>query len=60
MPTPSLHGGDWTQLTISMANFHGLAHPPAGLGVLSMGNRDDKAIATLGEVFLSAIAHRAF
>ena len=34
-------GGNWTQLTISLANFERLARSPAGLWVLSMANCDD-------------------
>ena len=52
-------GSNWTQLTISLANFGRLARSPAGLWVLSMANCDDKAMETLGilwkktwEVFL--------
>ena len=41
-------GGDWTQLTVSLANFERLARSPAGLWVLSMANCDDKAMDTLG------------
>ena len=60
-------GGNWTQLTISLANFHCLAHSPARLWVLSMANCDDKAMETLEtlwksnwEVFLSPRAFRTF
>ena len=38
-------GGNWTQLTISLANFDQLSRSPAGLWVLSMANCDDKANA---------------
>ena len=31
-------GGNWTQLTISLANFDRLARSPAGLWVLSIAN----------------------
>ena len=41
-------GGNWTQLTISLANFDGLARSPVGLGALSMAKCDDKAMAPLG------------
>ena len=41
-------GGNWTQLTISLANFHRVARSPAGLWVLTMANCDDKAMDTLG------------
>ena len=57
-------GGNWTQLTISLAKLY---RTPAGLGVLSMANRDEKAMDTLGrlwksdwEVFLSSTAHGPF
>ena len=60
-------GGNWTQLTISLANFERLARPPAGLWVLSMANCDDKAMDTLGtlwksnwEVLLSPSAFHLF
>ena len=59
--------GNWTQLTISLANFERLARSPAGLWVLSMANCDDKAMDTLGtlwksnwEVLLSPSAFRSF
>ena len=59
-------GGNWTQLTISLANFDRFARSPAGLSVLSMANCDDKAMETLGtlwksnwKVFLSSGAHRS-
>ena len=35
-------GGNWNQLTISLANFDRLARSPAGLWVLSMANCDEK------------------
>ena len=41
-------GGNWTQLTISLANFDRLARSPAGLWTLSMASCDDKAMDTLG------------
>ena len=41
-------GGNWTQLTIFLANFDRLARSAAGLWVLSMANHDDKAIDTIG------------
>ena len=41
-------GGNWTQLTISLATFDRLARSPAGLWVLSMVNCDDKAMDILG------------
>ena len=60
-------GGNWTQLTIPLANFDRLARSPAGLWVLSMANCDDKAMNTLGtlwksnwEVGLSPGAFRSF
>ena len=60
-------GGNWTQLTISLANFDHLARSPAGLWVLSMANCDDKAMDTLEtlwksnwEVGLSPSAFRSF
>ena len=40
-------GGNWTQLTISLANFDRLARSHAGLWVLSTANCDDKAMDTL-------------
>ena len=46
-------GGNWTQLTISLANFERLARSPAGLWVLSMANCDDKAMDTLGTLWKS-------
>ena len=46
-------GGNWTQLTISLANFDRLARSPAGLWVLSMANCDDKAMDTLGTLWKS-------
>ena len=46
-------GGNWTQLTISLANFDSLARSPAGLWVLSMANCDDKAMDTLGTLWKS-------
>ena len=59
--------GNWTQLTISLANFDRLAHSPAALWVLSMANCDDRAVDTLGtlwksncEVGLSPSAFRSF
>ena len=60
-------GGNWTQLTISFANFERLARSPAGFWVLSMANCDDKAMETLGmlwksnwEVVLSPSAFHSF
>ena len=60
-------GGNWTRLTISLADFKCLARSPAGLWVLSMANCDDKAMDTLGtscksnwEVGLSPSAFRSF
>ena len=60
-------GGNWTQLTISLANFDRLARSPAGLWVLSMAHCDDKAMDTLGtlwksnwEVLLSPSAFHSF
>ena len=60
-------GGNWTQLTISLANFDRLARSRAGLWVLSMVNCDDKAMDTLGmlwksnwEVLLSPRAIHSF
>ena len=60
-------GGNWTLLTISLANFERLARSPAGLWVLSMANCDDKAMETLGtlwksnwEVVLSPSAFHSF
>ena len=59
--------GNWTQLTISLANFDRLVRSPAGLWVLSTANCDDKAMDTLGtlwksnwEVGLSPSAFRSF
>ena len=46
-------GGNWTQLTISLANFDRLARSPAGLWVLSMANCNDKAMDTLGTLWKS-------
>ena len=46
-------GSNWTQLTISLANFDRLARSPAGLRVLSMANCDDKALDTLGTLWKS-------
>ena len=46
-------GGNWTPLTIALANFHRLARSPAGLGVLSMANGDDKAMDTLRTLWKS-------
>ena len=46
-------GGNWTQLTISLANFNRLARSPAGLWVLSMANCDDKAMDTLRTLWKS-------
>ena len=46
-------GGNWTQLTMSLANFDRLARSPAGLWVLSMANCDDKAMDTLGTLWKS-------
>ena len=60
-------GSNWTQLTISLANFDRLARSPAGLWVLSMANCNQKAMDTLGtfwksnwEVLLSPSAFRSF
>ena len=60
-------GGNWTLLTISLANFDCLARSPAGLWVLSIVNSDGKIMDTPGtlwksnwEVFLSPSAHRPF
>ena len=60
-------GGNWTQLTISLANFDRLARTPGGFWVLSMANCDNKAMDTLGmlwksnwEVLLSPSAFRLF
>ena len=60
-------GGNWTQLTISLANFEHLARSPAGLWVLSMANCDGKGMDTLGtlwksnwEVLLSPSAFHSF
>ena len=60
-------GGNWTQLTISLANFDRLARSPAGLWVLSMANCGDMAMGTLGtlwksnwKVGLSPSAFRSF
>ena len=59
--------GNWTQPTISLANFERLARSPAGLWVLSMAHCDDKAMDTLGtlwksnwEVLLSPSAFHSF
>ena len=41
-------GGNWTQLTISLANFDRRARSPAGFWVLSIANCDDKAMDTPG------------
>ena len=46
-------GGNWTQLTMWLANFDRLARSPAGLWVLSMANCDDKAMDTLGTLWKS-------
>ena len=46
-------GGNWTQLTISLANFDRLARSPEGLWVLSMANCDDNAMDTLGTLWNS-------
>ena len=46
-------GGNWNQLTISLAHFDRLARSPAGLWVLSMANCDDKAIDTLATLWKS-------
>ena len=46
-------GCNWTQLTISWANFDRLARSPAGLWVLSMAKCDDKAMDTLGTLWKS-------
>ena len=60
-------GGNWTQPTISLANFERLDRSPSGLWVLSMANCDDKAMETLGmvlksnwEVLLSPSAFHSF
>ena len=60
-------GGNWTQLTISLAYFERLARSLAGLWALSMANCDDKAMETLGtfrksnwEVLFSASAFHSF
>ena len=60
-------GGNWTQLTLSLANFDRLARSLAGLWVLSMANCDDKTMDTLGtlwksnwEVGLSPSTFRSF
>ena len=45
--------GNWTQLTISLANFDRLARSPAGLWVLSMANCDDQAMNILGTLWKS-------
>ena len=45
--------GNWTQLTISFANFDRLARSPTGPWVLSMANCDDKAMDTLGTLWKS-------
>ena len=42
-------GGQWTPLTISLANFDHLARSPAGLWVVSMANCDDKAMDIVEE-----------
>ena len=41
-------GGNWTKLTISLANFDRLARSLAGLWLFSMANSDDKSMDTLG------------
>ena len=46
-------GGNWIQLTISLANLERLTRSPAGLWVLSMANCDDKAMETLGTLWKS-------
>ena len=46
-------GGNWTQLTISLANFNALARAPAVIWVLRMANCDDKAMDTLGTLWKS-------
>ena len=63
----SVAGANWTQLTISLANFDRSARSPVGLWVLSMANCDDKAMDNLGtlwksnwEVFLSPSAFHLF
>ena len=45
---------NWTQFTISLANFDRLARSPEGLWVLSMANCDDKAMDTLGTLWKSS------
>ena len=49
----SVARGNGTQLTISLANCDRLARSAAGLCVLSMANRDDKAMDTLGTLWKS-------
>ena len=60
-------GGNWTQLTISLANLDRLARSPAGLWVWSMAHCDDNAMDTLWtlwksnwEVLLSPSAFHSF
>ena len=60
-------GGNWTHLTVCLANLNRLARSLAGIWVLSMVNCDDKAMDTLGMlwksnwvVFLSPGASRSF
>ena len=45
--------GNWTPLTISLANFDRLARSLAGLWALGMANCDDKAMETLGTLWKS-------
>ena len=47
-------GGNWTQLTMSLANLDHLARSPAGLWVLSMANCDDKGMDTIGSLWKSS------
>ena len=44
-------GGNWTQLTISLADFDRWARSPAGLGVLRIADCDDQAMHTLGTLW---------
>ena len=46
-------GGNWTQLTISLANLNHSARSPVGLWMLTMANCDDKAKHTLGTLWKS-------
>ena len=45
--------GNWTQVTISLANLDCLARSPTSLWVLSMANCDHKAMDTLGTLWKS-------